>query len=123
MRGELSELHDFCAHWNLLAKKTQRLGSFLQRAATRPLSLEARENDGIPRVRQAPRQMVHNSASGSHSTRGDDDARRLDVVDGLRLLDGTSEMKFVDVQRIAFAAAVLARILQIMIFLVFQIQV
>ena len=68
--------------------------------------------------------MVQHTASRGHSTGGDDDARRFDIIDGFRFFDRAREVKFVHVQRIALAvAAFLARVVEVVVLFVFQIQI
>src|SRR5438445_488442 len=63
------------------------------------------------------------TTAGGHAACGDDDARRLHVVDLFRFVGGAREMKLVNVERVALAILVFASEFEIVIFAVFQIQI
>jgi len=67
--------------------------------------------------------MVEHAATAGHAAGGNDDARRLDVVDGFGLVGSAREMEFVDVERVTLAAGFFSREFEVVILFVADVKI
>ncbi len=105
----MSQFDDLGVHRDVLAEESEGLCAFLQRTTSRALCLKSRQDYGIARIRQALREMVHDTAASHHAARGNDDARCLHVIDSLGFFGSTGQMELAHIERVAFAATLFAR--------------